>query len=396
MKKILLTTSAIFLGISAFTQTAYADQDTNALILQKLEALQKQVAAQNTEIARLKANAGNHSSLGEGEDDIEEYLIEHEEGFHLSKIKVGGWADFVYEDNDIDGNDQVTSPDSFFLTFSSQLDEKWSFLGELGFEGGPFGAEEENKGEFRIERLYLQYEHSELLNARIGKFSTPVGLWVPEHWAFNVPSVNTPFFIDEEASLVPLYNIGVEGYGKYSFSSEGAWVPDIEYHAWVSGGDALDGSIKPGDDELAHGINVNATFNEMALIGLGVNRRSNPDQLGRRELSLVPHFELYLPQDITLAGEYVAQDRSEGFDDVEAWYASAKWDFQDNMYAYYRRDQGENGGQGLGQNEDSNTFTLGYSPKPFIRTKIEYSMHEFEATSVEDFNKFSAWIGVAF
>jgi len=399
MKKILLTTSAIVLGISTFSQSAMADVDTNTLILKQLEALQKQVATQNAEIIKLKSAAANNSVGGGGNDgeDIEEYLTDHEKSFHVGEIKIGGWADFLYEDNDIDGNDQITSPNNLFLTFDAKLSDKWRFFTDISFEGGPFETSDEGtEGAFQVERVYLEYNHSDLLNARIGKFSTPIGFWLPEHWAFNVPSVNTPFFIYEEESLVPLYNIGVEGFGSYTIAGENKWAPDIKYHAWVSGGDKLDGTTKPGDDKLGYGTNVNATFNEMIKVGLGVNKGNDTKKLGRRELSIVPHLELYLPQNITLTGEYMFQDRNQDFDDAEAWYTSAKWDFTNNMYAYYRRDQGENSGKGLSQNEDTNTFTLGYSPKPFIRTKVEFSTHEFEATSVEDFNQWNAWIGVAF
>jgi len=398
MKKILLTTSAIVLGISTFSQSAMADVDTNTLILKQLEALQKQVATQNAEIARLKANAANNNTgTDDSVDEVEEYVSLHEEGFHIGKVKIGGWADFLYSDNDIEGNNQITSPDALFITFDAQLDSKWRFFTELSFEGGPFSTgDDETEGELSVERMYLEYGYSDLLNARIGKFSTPVGIWPPEHWTFNVPSVNTPFFVDEEHSYLPLYNIGIEGFGKYTVPGENKWAPDLEYHTWISGGDKDNGTITPQDDKLGHGANVSATFNEMIKVGLGYNNRTHPHAGNRREFTLMPHVELYLPQNVTVTAEYLAQDRNQGFADVEAWYSSIKWDFADDMYSYYRRDQGENDVNGFGANEDTNTFTLGYSPKPFIRTKLEYSTHEFEDVAAEDYNQWSAWIGVAF
>jgi len=324
---------------------------------------------------------------------IMEALEEHEENHHTSKVRIGGWVDFLYRDRDIDGYKPIFDPHHFYLFFDAQLDDNWRSYTELEFEHLPDLKGTGSNGQLKMERIYIEYYQADGMNMRVGKFNTPLGIWTPEHWAINVPSVQKP--IHENNKYVPNKQVGLEVFGNWA-SPTSVLSPEVNYSVWSSTGNDLFGTNKPTDNKFAYGTDINATFAETVKVGLTGYTQSNPGKSGRKEETLFPYAEIYLPHGVTITGEYLNQSRDTGFSDVETWYAAAKWQFLPSTYLYYRLDKGDDEKDGGGLGRESNVITVGYWPKPYVRTKVEFSSHDFDDTAKTDFDQYDVWIGVVF
>lgn len=91
--------------------------------------------------------------------------------------------------------------------------EHWHFFSETELET-PLTVDDHGRAtasnEVRLERLYLDYTHSDALHVRAGKFLTPVGIWNLVHagplvWTESRPLATTDRFFDPFATGLMLY-----------------------------------------------------------------------------------------------------------------------------------------------------------------------------------------------
>jgi hypothetical protein len=92
-----------------------------------------------------------------------------------------------------------------------------------------------------IERAYIEWGGHDKLNARIGYFLTPAGIWNVDHGTPTLIPINFPEVITSE--LYPRKQLGVEFYGTAARS--GRWT--MSYNAYVSNGRT------PGQWDLTEG-----------------------------------------------------------------------------------------------------------------------------------------------
>jgi hypothetical protein len=322
-------------------------------------------------------------------------LEEHLANEHSSKLRVGGWLDFLYQGRDTEGYRQIFDPHHFYFFLDAKLDNQWRSYVEIEFEHLPKieGSEtggSSGEGEIELERLYIEYNGSDGLNSRVGKFNTPLGIWTPEHWAVLIPSVQKP--IHEDNRYVPVKQVGLEGFGSFVLPS----FELLTYNVWLSTGEDIFGTNKPTDNKFAYGADISASFSESVKFGLTGYLQNNPEKSGRKEKTVLPYAELYLPLQLTLTGEFLHQSRNAGFPNIDTWYLSAKWQVNSETYLYYRLDKGDDEKRGGGMTHTGHVLTLGHWPRPYVRMKLEFSNHDFDDLPKEDFNQWNAWMGVIF
>ncbi len=244
-----------------------------------------------------------------------EEIEAHEQSAHASKLRVGGWPDVLYQNRNSKNYNQIINPHHLYLFFDAQLNDKWRAYTDIEFEhvpsleGGGGG-----EGEIKIERVYIEHNQTDLLNTRVGKFNTPLGLWTVEHWTINVLSVQKP--IHEDNKYVPLFQVGLKGFGHWISPSRGQWAPEIQYAIWMSTGNDISGTDNPSDNKFAYGANTSVTFPEKLKLGLTGYAQSNPAATGRQEKTLLPYAELYITEELTLLGEDFHQSRDMGSTDI--------------------------------------------------------------------------------
>ena len=117
---------------------------------------------------------------------------------------------------------------------------------------------------------------------------------------------------------------------------------------------------------------------------------------GRNEKTILTYGEVRLPFNLLLRTEYLRQTREAGDPNVDALYSKVKWQMNDLWYLNYRWNAGVDEKRGLGGRQIANVFTLGFAPRPNVRTKVEFSSHEFRNELVEDFKSWQGYIGYVF
>lgn len=128
-----------------------------------------------------------------------------------------------------------------FVVIADMSDEL-RFLGEVNLQAARGGSSEI---ELDVERMFVDYSLSDLLNVQAGLYFTPIGYFnrflYSRAWLMN--SVQVPDLFEEELNLVPTHTVGVSLYGtrhlrdgymlNYSFSvgNGRAIVPDAAVYA---------------------------------------------------------------------------------------------------------------------------------------------------------------------
>lgn len=100
-------------------------------------------------------------------------------------------------------------------------------------------------GAIVLERAYVQYHWSDLLQLRVGFFLTPFGIWNIDHGTPTVISLMLPQF--EVTELFPIHQLGVEALGS---TLVGDW--RVGYFAYLSNG-RTPGQLDPTEDKMVGG-----------------------------------------------------------------------------------------------------------------------------------------------
>ena len=117
------------------------------------------------------------------------------------------------------------------LLFTSQLADELSVLSEIVFHFD----EIEDDSFFEIERIYLKYSPSDLLNVKVGRMHTALGYWNQtfHHGVWFQTTVTRPeiLLFEDEGGFLPVHSVGVELSGV-----KRAGFLDLQYNAAVANG----------------------------------------------------------------------------------------------------------------------------------------------------------------
>lgn len=151
----------------------------------------------------------------------------------LPQMKVQGFADIGLTlekaDNSADSNPSTFTLGEFDFIVTSDLSDKVNFFSENVIEF------EQTKTEIDVERLYIKYSLSDLLNIWVGRIHTPMGYWntVFHHGKWFQNSISRPLVAEYEhdGGILPLHLVGVNLSGN---SDIGLF--DLEYNFGIGNG----------------------------------------------------------------------------------------------------------------------------------------------------------------
>lgn len=315
----------------------------------------------------------------------------------VGNIQVGAWADFVFRDSNLTGQDPFFDPHHLYTYLDARVSDEWSGFAEIEYEHSvqlEGGDEVEGSGEIKLERLYIQYSGCDCLNLRFGKFATRSGYWTPIHWAILMDTIQKP--IHEDNGYVPKKQVGIEAFGDVLDTYIADLPVSLELAGWISNGSEVFGTNNPQDGRFGYGGDLRIVLDDRYLLGSSFYEQENPGQQGRRERTAVVYVDLQTPFDVTLRAEYLHQQRNQGFDEIDVVYAKARWDFHEQVYLNYRFGVGEDDKRGAGEDHTEHVLTLGYLPHRNVRIRAEWARNDFDAGEVEDFDIWGAYIGLIF
>lgn len=135
-------------------------------------------------------------------------------------LQIRGFADVGYHARDLKGETNSFGLGQLDLFVTSRISDRLTVLGELVLE-----ANDENAFGFEIERLVLQYDHSDYFNLAIGRYHTSIGYYntAYHHGTWFQTAAGRPFLFqfEDEGGVLPIHNVGLSANGRIPSGSLG-------------------------------------------------------------------------------------------------------------------------------------------------------------------------------
>jgi hypothetical protein len=278
-------------------------------------------------------------------------------------IKINGYYDFEYANDD-----KADSPGEFkqhhlSLFFDKRL-EKYHFFSEVEFEYAPdyvgTGGAVTGKGEFKVETVWLEYQHSELVNLRAGKVLLPQ-YWTVNHYPSIMVSTSRPLLVK---NVFPFEISGVSAYGERYFDND--W--GAGYTLLVGNGGAPDPAKNDVNEDKSAGSRLTAhipLFDRFDFSGSNyIGKDASSDRVhiwGVDSQINIAKFELLT--------EAAHGSKGNNF----AFYVQPSYEFLPKWTGFYRLD-GRDDNNKLDDPDDvlRHTYGLRYKPLPQVSLKGEY------------------------
>ncbi|HNV70547.1 MAG TPA: hypothetical protein PKO06_12675 [Candidatus Ozemobacteraceae bacterium] len=381
---------------------------------QKLASLSQQMAdlqkSLTSEMATLKSTSHPQSACGdvpESKTAVSNEACEQERqeiadlDNRLEEIeRIGGrihhtgWYDFVVRTNNKPGDKRHFDQAHLYLNFDSQLDRVWRAFMELEIEHSPTANSGGVQGTIELDRGYIERRCGDLSKMFIGKFFVPLGLYTREHWAISTDSIMKP--IHDENMYVPNSPVGFMYQG--ALRQAAARSGRCEYSCFLTNGSEMYATNRTRDDQLGGGADLRLNFghDDRNRVGMTYYRQNNHAQQGRLEQNYLTFLDYYVQPRFSVRVENFTQNRDRRWNDVYVLYAGAKYQLSRQTYLHCSWNKGDDDKNGRAADQTIECLTLGWWPKPYVRTKLEFSRHRFEDPSLATYNQLAGAIGVVF
>ncbi len=213
------------------------DRQTVQALLQRIDQLEARVArleaaqSQNSAAAPAAQNPPSNSAPGQAspsaDTDNEQPTgvgVEPER-MDVSKtlLRVRGFGDINFHGDTQKGDKTAFTLGQLNLFVTSDISDKFKFLGEIVFEAGPDNIYGQTRGESNafgvdIERLLLQYSHNDYFNLSVGRYHTAIGYYntAYHHSTWFQTATGRPFLFqfEDQGGILPIHTVGVSASGQ--------------------------------------------------------------------------------------------------------------------------------------------------------------------------------------
>ena len=138
-------------------------------------------------------------------------------------LRIRGFGDVDFHGTDQHGNTNSFSLGQLNLFVTSDISEKFKFLGEIVFESGPdnfYNVPGGRTNEFGVdvERYLLQYSYNDYFNLAFGRYHTAIGFYntAYHHSTWFQTTTGRPllFQFEDTGGILPIHNVGVSASGR--------------------------------------------------------------------------------------------------------------------------------------------------------------------------------------
>jgi hypothetical protein len=257
--------------------TADPDRQTIQMLLQRIERLEARVAqlegtpgsGGRVETVSARPLPAQRPSSGPAAGPAEEQAppptsqaqasdseqdMEHlePERMDMSKtlLRIRGFGDINFHGSNRSGNTNSFSLGQLNLFVTSDISEKFKFLGEIVFESGPdnvYNVPGAKRNEFGVdvERYLVQYSYNDYFNLAAGRYHTAIGFYntAYHHSTWFQTTTGRPllFEFEDSGGILPIHNVGLSASGRIPSGPLG-----LHYVAEIGNGRA---SRSPLDEE---------------------------------------------------------------------------------------------------------------------------------------------------
>jgi hypothetical protein len=229
------------------------DQATMQALLHRIDQLEARVrqleAAQHPatstrppvgapqEVSPEQPAGGPSQAAGPQEHEAEPSEHAESERMDVSKtlLRVRGFGDVTFHGDNYHpagstGDKTAFTLGQLNLFVTSDISDKFKFLGEIVFEAGPdniYGVPQGNRNSFGVdvERYLLTYSQNEYFNISAGRYHTAIGYYNTAFhhstWLQTTTGRPSIFAFEDQGGILPIHNVGVEAYGRIPSGSLG-------------------------------------------------------------------------------------------------------------------------------------------------------------------------------
>jgi len=241
------------LGQAQTGKTVTVDQATMQALLNRIDRLEARVrqleeaqrpasaeqanAEPRAVLSSGPATGGPSPSAQEHEHEAEPTDHAETERMDVSKtlLRIRGYGDVtLHGDNfhpaGLPGDHTSFALGQLNLFVTSDISDRFKFLGEIVFEGGPdnvYGSAQSNENVFSVdvERYLLQYSYNDYFKLAAGRYHTAIGYYNTafHHSTWLQTTTGRPLMFDFEdrGGILPIHNVGVEASGRVPSGSLG-------------------------------------------------------------------------------------------------------------------------------------------------------------------------------
>ncbi|MBV9075766.1 MAG: hypothetical protein JOZ10_19245 [Acidobacteria bacterium] len=230
----------LLLGISASSaqvapqQPATSDSDkrTIEMLLERIEKLEARVA-------QLEHSSGQPSPPHPGSaaapepassPSAMETVMSERMDFSRTLLKIRGFGDINLRGSNQKGDTTSFNLGQLNLFVTSDVSDRFKFLGEIVFEAGPdniYGVTRPNNNFLGVdvERLLLQYSHNDYFNLALGRYHTAIGYYNTAYhhstWFQTTEDRPLVFQFEDRGGILPIHNVGASASGRIPSGSLG-------------------------------------------------------------------------------------------------------------------------------------------------------------------------------
>jgi hypothetical protein len=142
--------------------------------------------------------------------------------FSKTLLRIRGFGDITLHGDDHPGDKTSFTLGQLDLFVTSDISERFKFLSEVVFEGGPdniYGVRsgENNVFGVDVERLLLQYSQNDYFQLAVGRYHTAIGYYNTafHHSTWFQTTTDRPllFEFEDRGGILPIHNVGVSASG---------------------------------------------------------------------------------------------------------------------------------------------------------------------------------------
>lgn len=137
-------------------------------------------------------------------------------------LRIRGFGDINFHGDTQKGDTTSFTLGQLNLFVTSDISEKFKFLGEIVFEGGPDNIYGVTRGEANafgvdVERMLLQYSYNDYFNLSVGRYHTAIGYYNTafHHSTWFQTTTGRPFLFqfEDRGGILPVHTVGVSASG---------------------------------------------------------------------------------------------------------------------------------------------------------------------------------------
>src|SRR6267142_577577 len=210
-------------------EVAAADKRTLQLLLQRIDQLEARVkqleaAKQQAAPVSLPSAPVQASAPPVSETELQtDSAVPERMDVSKTLLRMRGFGDITLHGDSQKHDTTAFSLGQLNLFITSDISEKFKFLSEIVFEGGPDNIFGKTRGENNtfgvdVERMVLQYSHSDYFKFTVGRYHTAIGYYntAYHHSTWFQTTTGRPFLFEfeDKGGPLPIHNVGASLFGR--------------------------------------------------------------------------------------------------------------------------------------------------------------------------------------